>query len=218
MGDQFLEILIFALVALFLVYRLWSVLGRRTGTERPPQLPPAVGRVAPPPAGNVVSLPSRAPAPLPPQDPVRAGLAEIAAADPSFRPEPFLDGARHAFELIVKAYAEGDTATLRPLVSDEVYDSFAEAIRQRLAQRETVNTQVVRLAEPEITQARLEGRTAVVTVRFVSGQTSVTRSADGKLIEGDPERAVEHTDLWTFARNTRSSNPNWSLVATGAPE
>ncbi len=105
---------------------------------------------------------------------------------------------------------------MRPLVSDEVYDTFAEVIRHRLSVRETVDTRIERLQEPEIEEAHMDGRTAYVTIKFVSGQVSVTRDADGKILEGDPERAVEHTDHWTFARNTRSSDPNWALTGTGA--
>ncbi|MDB5362414.1 MAG: translocase [Rhodospirillales bacterium] len=221
MGDQVIDIILFAMVAAFLVFRLWSVLGRRTGHEQTPVKPPQpimAPRTAT--SDNVVALPdrSRVSAPARPSSPLDAGLAEIAAADPHFRPETFVDGARHAFDLIVKSFADGDTATLRPLLSDEVYDVFAEAIRHRLATKETVETRVVTMRDPELVEARLEGRTASVTVKFVSSQISATRTADGKIVEGDAERAVEHTDYWTFARNVRASDPNWILVSTGPHE
>jgi|HubBroStandDraft_1064217.scaffolds.fasta_scaffold00026_49 predicted lipid-binding transport protein (Tim44 family) len=216
MGDQFFELIIFAGVALFLVYRLWGVLGRRTGAEPPPAL-----RQANPSPNPVVDLPDR-PRPAPPAErpstPLQAGLEQIRRHDPNFTPERFIDGARHAFEIIVKAFAEGDTATLRPLVSDEVYDAFAEVIRHRLSVKESVDTRIERLQEPQVLDGRMEGRTAFVTVKFVSGQVSVTRDAAGKILEGDPERPVEHTDHWTFSRNTRAGDPNWILVATGTPE
>lgn len=221
MGDQVIDIILFAMVAAFLVFRLWSVLGRRTGHEQTPVKPPRpimAPRTAT--SDNVVTLPdrSRVSAPTRASGPLDAGLAEIAAADPHFRPETFVDGARHAFDLIVKSFADGDTATLRPLLSDEVYDVFAEAIRHRLATKETVETRVVSMRDPELVEARLEGRTASVTVKFVSSQISATRTADGKIVEGDAERAVEHTDYWTFARNVRASDPNWILVSTGPHE
>ncbi|GGF32658.1 hypothetical protein GCM10011611_43570 [Aliidongia dinghuensis] len=221
MGDQVIDIILFALVAGFLVFRLWSVLGRRTGNERSSVEPrrPMIDVTPPPPADNVVSLPDRPRMPQArPLNPLDAGLAEIAGADPHFRRDPFIDGARHAFDMIVKAFADGDTATLRPLLSDEVYDTFAEAIRHRLATKETVETRVVSMRDPELVDARLEGRTASVTVKFVSNQISATRSADGKVVDGDPERAAEHTDLWTFSRNVRASDPNWILVSTGPHE
>lgn len=227
MGDQYLLLIVFAAVAAFLGYRLWLQLGRPPGAEPPQaQRPPVVQppREAPrqpspgPVTGKVIGLADRlrANGPAKPVSPLQAGFAAIRAADPSFSPERFIEGARHAFEIIVKAFAEGDTATLRPLVSDEVYDTFAEAIRHRLSERETVDTRIERLQEPEIEAAHMDGRTAYVTIKFISGQVTVTRDADGKILEGDPERAVEHTDHWTFSRNTRSSDPNWFLVDTGA--
>jgi predicted lipid-binding transport protein (Tim44 family) len=223
MGDQVIDIILFAMVAAFLVFRLWSVLGRRTGNERTPAEPrrPMIDVTPRAAAGdNVVPLPDRGrPAP-PPREagPLGAGLAQISAADPHFRVDAFVDGARHAFDLIVKSFADGDTATLRPLLSDEVYDVFAEAIRHRLATKETVETRVVSMADPEVVEARLDGRTASITLKFVSSQISATRTADGKIVEGDAERAVEHTDFWTFARNVRASDPNWILASTGPHE
>jgi len=226
MGDQVIDIILFAMVAAFLVFRLWSVLGRRTGDERPSADPrrPMID-VTPRPAprdnangDNVVSLAGRGINPARPATPLAQGLAQIGAADPQFRIDAFIDGARHAFDLIVKAYADGDTATLRPLLSDEVYDVFAEAIRHRLATRETVETRVVSMRDPEAVDARLDGRTAAVTVKFVSNQITATRNAEGKVVDGDPDRAAEHTDFWTFARNVRASDPNWILVSTGPHE
>lgn len=221
MGDQVIDIILFAMVAAFLVFRLWSVLGRRTGNEQTPAKPPhpiMTQRTGP--TDNVVALPDRSrPATTArPSNPLEAGLAQIGAADPHFRIDGFIDGARHAFDLIVKSFADGDTATLRPLLSDEVYDVFAEAIRHRLATKETVETRVVTMRDPEPVDARLEGRTASVTIKFVSSQISATRTADGKIVEGDAERAVEHIDFWTFARNVRASDPNWILVSTGPHE
>ena len=168
----------------------------------------------------MVALPdrSRPSASGQPSTSLEAGLAQIGAADPHFRVEGFIDGARHAFDLIVKSYADGDTATLRPLLSDEVYDVFAESIRHRLATKETVETRVVSMRDPEPVEARLDGRTAAVTIKFVSSRISATRTADGKVVDGDPERAVEHTDYWTFSRNVRASDPNWILVSTGPHE
>jgi predicted lipid-binding transport protein (Tim44 family) len=217
MLNQYIDIILFAGVAIFLAWRLRSVLGRRTGTERPSAMGPmrdsAGPVVMPRPGGKVIDLvPNRA------QTPLQAGLAQIQAADPGFRAEPFVEGARHAFEMIVKAFAAGDTATLRPLVSDDVYDSFTEVIRNRLAAKEAVDTKILRMQDPEILEARLEGRTAQLVVKFVSSQVSVTRDGAGKIVEGDPERQAEHVDVWTFGRNVRSSDPNWALVATTHPE
>lgn len=219
MGDsfQFFDIILFAMVAAFLVLRLRSVLGRRTGHEqrRDPFGRPPVPEAA---TDNVVSLPERN---KPSEDgadvgpvPLATGLRQIHAADPSFEENGFLRGARGAFEMIVSAFAAGDTAALRPLLSDEVYDSFAEAIRTRVAAKETHETRLLSIDAVDLVEAGMDGRNAVATVKFVSQQINVTRAADGSIVDGDPERAVEKTDFWTFARNTRSTDPNWQLVAT----
>jgi predicted lipid-binding transport protein (Tim44 family) len=217
-GFQYFDIIIFAMIAAFLVLRLRSVLGRRTGTEKPRELRP----LAKPATDNVVSLPdglrAREDLPPPPSGPraasPEAGLAQIRNADPKFDSDGFVQGARGAFEIIVKAFAAGDTATLRPLLSDDVYERFAEAIRHRLAAKETLETHLVTIKAAEIDEAELNGRTAFVTVKFVSDQVNVTRAADGTIIDGEPDHVVEKTDFWTFARNTRSQDPNWLLVAT----
>ena len=225
MGDgfQFFDIILFAMVAAFLVLRLRSVLGRRTGHEQqrdPFARPPRDAAT-----DNVVSLPERgkaaeaeavpaAGAGEPEPIPLATGLRQIHAADPSFDETSFVRGARGAFEMIVNAFAAGDTATLRPLLSNEVYDRFAEAIRARQDAKETLETQLVAVPNVDIVEAMMNGRTAVVTVKFISEQINVTRAADGKIIDGDPERVVEKTDFWTFARDTRSTDPNWVLIAT----
>lgn len=220
MGDGFvfIEIVIFAMIAAFLVYRLRSVLGRRTGEEqqRPNPFTPRAG--AP---DNVVPLPERgrpaasgaAPAADEPVS-LAAALAQIKGADPGFDEKHFLQGARGAFQMIVEAFAKGDTATLRPLLSDEVYENFARAVRDRQAAGETLETRIDRIVDADVVEARLDGRTALVTVKFVSEQMNVVRDRAGAVVDGDPDAAVEATDVWTFARNTRARDPNWSLVET----
>jgi predicted lipid-binding transport protein (Tim44 family) len=224
MGDgfQYFDIIIFAMIAAFLVLRLRGVLGRRTGTEKPRELFPRSTAKRDAASDNVVSLPDAvrardelAPVPAGPRAASpEAGIAQIRSADPGFDTNGFVQGARGAFEIIVHAFAAGDTATLRPLLSDEVYERFAEAIRQRIAAKETHETQLVSIKTAEIDEAELNGRTAFVTAKFVSDQVNVTRAADGKVVDGEPDHVVEKTDFWTFARNTRSQDPNWLLVAT----
>jgi predicted lipid-binding transport protein (Tim44 family) len=223
-GFAFFDIVFFAMVAAFLILRLRSVLGRRTGNEnserwttRKPT--PAARSEA---GDNVARLPER-PRPageaapvldLPANSPVQAGLTQIQAADPSFDPRGFADGARGAFEMIVGAYAQGDTATLRPLLADDVYENFASAIRGRQQAKQTLETTLVGVKSADIAEARMDGRTAFVTVKFVSDQINVTRDAAGTVVEGDPQQIATVTDVWTFSRNTRSRDPNWLLVAT----
>jgi predicted lipid-binding transport protein (Tim44 family) len=225
-GFQYFDIILFAMVAAFLVLRLRSVLGRRTGTERPrDSLAARFGvKREPTKTDNVVSLPDRARAPdqedvaaaasTARPSSVTAGIAQIRGADAGFDTKAFTGGARGAFEMIVHAFASGDTTTLRPLLSDEVYERFAEAIRHRVDAKETHETNLVAIKSADIEGAELNGRTAFVTMKFVSDQVNVTRAADGQIVDGEPEHVVEKTDFWTFARNTRSQDPNWLLVAT----
>ena len=220
MGDfpHYFDIILFAMVAAFLVLRLRSVLGKRTGNER--RRDPIVRR-AEPTGDKVIAFGQRpngvAPPPTatePPGDAVAAGLARIRDADPGFDPPQFLEGARAAFEMIVAAFAEGDKDKLRPLLSDEVYRPFCTAIDERGAAHETLESRILALKQIDISEAELDGRAARVTLKIVSDQINVVRAHDGSIVDGDPEHAIEKTDFWTFARDTRSADPNWALVAT----
>ncbi len=220
MGDlpHYFDIVLFAMVAGFLVLRLRSVLGRRTGNERRPD---AMLRRAEAPAEKVIPLPGRAPVAPPlvtatPAEAVSAGLERIRSADAAFDPSQFIEGARAAFEMIVAAFAAGDKPRLRPLLSDDVYKPFAGAIDERAGAGETLETRILQLKSLDIGEAGLVGRVARVTVKFVSDQINVLRAHDGSIVDGDPDHATEKTDFWTFARDTRSSDPNWTLVATAS--
>ncbi len=145
------------------------------------------------------------------------GIAAIKAVDPSFAEASFVDGARGAFQIVINAYAAGDAAALKPLLSKDVFDRFAEAIAARKAAKEALQSTLVAMKSADIVEASLQGGTALVTVKFVSDQTNVTRATDGHVVDGDPERVEEHIDSWTFARPVRSRDPNWTLVATQSP-
>ena len=225
MGDfQYFDIILFGMIAAFLVLRLRSVLGRRTGNERRRELfprrpapitdKPNPDRMATPDDADKTT--SISAATVKPADAVAEGLGRIRRADQGFDPSQFLEGARIAFEMIVTGFAKGDKAALRPLLSDEVFRPFAQTIDERVAAKETVETRDLKLDDAEIAEADMAGRTARVTLKLVSHQVSVTRAMDGSIVDGDPEHAVEKTDYWTFARDTRSSDPNWILVATSS--
>jgi predicted lipid-binding transport protein (Tim44 family) len=218
-GFPFIDIIFFAAVALFIAFRLRNVLGRRTGHERRPE----ASTVTPRPRDNVVSLPGREEqeeavfSHIDDAD-LRHGLTAIRRADPDFDLEGFLMGARQAFEMIVDAFARGDTEALRPLLADDVYGGFAEAIEQRRRAGETLETEVVAIKQAEAVEARMDGSWAHVSVRFVSDQVNVTRDAEGNILDGDPEQLAEIVDVWTFARDTSTRDPNWELVSTGVGE
>lgn len=148
---------------------------------------------------------------------LEAGLARVRKADESFKDEEFLDGALACFEMVINAFAAGDAKALRPLLSNDVYGDFAGAIEERGKAGQTLETTLIGINEAEIAGADLQGRTAFITIKFVSEQVNVLRDKDGEAVEGDPNHVTKITDLWTFARNTNSRDPNWTLVATGSP-
>ncbi len=232
MGDgfQFFDIVLLALIAAFLVFRLRSVLGRRDGHEGRPG-----GPFSPPSSSGqkqnnekVVRLPERSERPSEAaadeplasetEGPLEAGLTQIRIADERFSPDEFLSGARIAFEMVLSAYADGDREKLRGLLSDEVYANFAQSIDERESRDEMVDITLVGFNAVELVEAYMAGRTAHVTVKFSSQQINVVRDSDGHIIEGDPSDVQDVVDFWTFARDTRSADPNWTLVATGSLE
>jgi predicted lipid-binding transport protein (Tim44 family) len=221
MDFPFLDIVFFAMLAIFLGLRLRNVLGRRTGLEkrRPDPFKPA--EPAPQTADNVLRLPERDRKALESlsQDedtPLARGVKAIRQADPSFDEAAFVGGARGAFEMIVMAFAKGDLNALRPLLADGVFENFKRAVDDRTARGETLETTLVGITAAELVDADLDGSTARVTLRFVSEQVNVTKAADGKVVDGDASKVVTITDVWTFARDVRSRDPNWALVETRA--
>jgi len=227
--------IIFLALAVFIFLRLRSVLGQRTGRERPPYDPYSAREPVRSPTEKIVSLPNRpseATSAKPaeqaevsperwkgiaePGSAVASGLDAIATADTGFDPKHFLTGARAAYEMIVNAYAEGDRRTLKNLLAREVYDGFESAITEREKRGESVESRFVSIDNADITAAELRGRNAQVTVRFQSKLVSVTRDRNGNVIDGNAERVTDITDIWTFARDVSSRDPNWKLLATEA--
>ncbi|HEY3777351.1 MAG TPA: Tim44/TimA family putative adaptor protein [Rhizomicrobium sp.] len=217
--SQLLAILLVAMVAAIILFRLYTVLGRRTGNEREPR--DRLGRIGgttPSPAPqNVAALPDRTAASAEQAqasgDPA-SGLVQIKLADSHFETEHFLDGARHAYEMIVKAFAARDRATLRPLLSDEVFSAFDAVMREREAKDEAVSYSFVEFKNTRIVHAELKGTAAEITVEFTAQFISATTDASGMVIEGDPKAVRDVTDVWSFARDIHASDPNWTLVAT----
>jgi len=234
-GFQFLDIVFFALVAGFLILRLRSVLGRRDNddslSDRRPQglgirrpvdplspedeepdddtvVPFHRPQLKPPP---VAAAPINAPVV---SAPVAEALARIGARDEGFSPDHFLGGARAAFAMILKAFADGNLALLRGLLSDEVFANFKAAIDARTQAKETLTCELEGLRSVVIAEADIRGEDALVTVRFVSDQVNVIHDSEGRIVEGDPNRVSEIIDFWTFARPLAWENPNWVLVAT----
>ncbi len=234
MQDSFdVTTIIFLALAVFVIWRLRSVLGQKTGTERAPFKPVDRSRTEPQPGrtegDNVVRLPGadraapeRAPEPrdwrgiAEPGSAVVRGLEAIVQAEPGFDPRGFIEGAKSAYEAIMIAFAKGDRKTLKTLLSREVGDAFERAIADREKNRQTVETTFVSIDKAEIVAVDVKNRVAQVTVRFLSNLITATRNADGVVVDGSAEAVVEVPDVWTFARTLGTRDPNWQLVATEA--
>ncbi len=139
-------------------------------------------------------------------------------ADQSFDPKGFVEGAKMAYEMIVMAYADGDRKTLKNLLSKDVFDGFVQAISDRESKSEKIQSSFVGIDKADIVGAEMKGSDAHITLRVVSELISATRNKAGEVIDGDPETVAEVKDVWTFARDTRSKDPNWKLVATEEEE
>jgi len=228
--------IIFALLAIFVVWKLRSVLGTRTGEEKPPRdwffrsgrtpVRAPSGEAE----SNIIHLPGADARAVPPKVDATAtdkwkdvaepgselwrGLEAIAAVDPSFATTSFLSGAKAAYEMIVTAFATGDRRSLQNLLAPEVYDNFTAAITARESRGEKIETTFVSIDAAKLEEAHLRDRLAQITVRFAAKLITATHDRDGTLIDGSPDKVVDMNDLWTFVRDTGSRDPNWKLVAT----
>jgi predicted lipid-binding transport protein (Tim44 family) len=211
------DLILFAMVAAFLVLRLRSVLGRRQGFERPPQeARGAAEPLRPVPTAVPDATPAAPPRGVPDaRTPAGQGLARIRAQDGGFDPASFLGGAEGAFRMIVEAFASGDRATLRNLLSDDTYAGFEQAIAARETAGESQRTEIRNVQDMSIEAADLRGSVAEITVRIVSDQINMVTAADGSVVSGH-DGVTEIVDLWTFQRDLRNSDPTWKLVGTGA--
>ncbi|MEQ8195511.1 MAG: Tim44/TimA family putative adaptor protein [Rhodospirillales bacterium] len=234
MGDgfQFFDIILFAMIAAFLVLRLRSVLGRRDGHDGSGHRDPFSRRqTADKKEDNVIPLPDKTGADIEPDvdvdivdapaadnGPLAKGVRDIQRVDPSFTVKEFLSGAKIAFEMILASFAKGDRGALKPLLSPDVFANFEKAIKDREDAEETLDYTLIGIKSADALEVYMEGTAAHLTVKFVSEQVNAIKDKDGKVIDGDPDRIVEVTDFWTFSRDTKSRNPNWTLTATRSLE
>jgi predicted lipid-binding transport protein (Tim44 family) len=238
MNDTFdIYTLLFLVLAIVIFLRLRNVLGRRTGNERQPSDPYSARDAKPngSQGGNdkVVALPSRTDAHknqkqsaedveehlkkfAPKNSALWKALTAIMNVDPDFDPEHFIQGAKAAYEMIVMAFAEGNKRTLKQLLGMEVYEGFVAALDDRAKKSETVESSFVGISKADIIEAGLKDKLAQVTVKFVSELITATRDQEGRIIDGDPNKIREVTDIWTFGREVNSRDPNWKLIATEA--
>ena len=215
-GSFPIDLILFGMIAAFLVLRLRSILGRRTGFERPPQAytPPQ----AQPAAGPVVDGRAAAPAEpvsrnVPdPASPLGQTLVQMKAIDRTFDPNGFLRGAEQAFGMIVTAFAAGDRTNLRALLSDDTYAAFDQAITARETAGHTQISEIRSIQSTMLEAAELAGSVATITVRIVSDQVNLTNDKSGNPVAGT-EAVTEISDQWTFERDLAQPDPTWRLVA-----
>jgi predicted lipid-binding transport protein (Tim44 family) len=218
MNGSLIQLLVLAGIAIFLILKLRSVLGTRDGFEKPPipldDVRPRVRRdfevIEGGPDRDITDHVAEG------SDAARA-LAEMKKAEPAFAVGPFLQGARGAYEMILVAFEKGELDRIRPFLSDDVEASFAEAIAQRDRDGLTIEAAFLGIKELTLHDATFtpESRFAEIAVRFVADQTYVVRNKAGEVVEGSPREVKKTRDIWTFARQMGSDDPNWQLVATG---
>lgn len=233
MGETFdIYTLLFLVLAVVIILRLRSVLGQKRGPERPYEVARDTRQ-----AGKDKVIPMTRSEPLsrsaadkasiedaerrvrdflPAANPATEGLLSIVRQDQAFDPKHFLNGAKSAYETVVTAFAEGNRKLLKQLLSRDVFDGFVGAISEREGRGEAVDTNFVGIDRTDIIEAELKNRTARVTVKFVSQLITSIRNRGGEIIDGDPKQIREVTDIWTFAREVTSGDPNWKIVATQA--
>ena len=223
-GFQFLDIILFAMIAAFLILRLRSVLGRHKDSGEPNQssdretfsVDPTKKKIS----EKVISLPgnknddTELEKGTSSEAPLQSGLHDIKVSIDDFDSAEFLEGAQSAFEMIVKGFAEGDTELLQRLLNNEVYNNFLQAIRARESAKQTLENNLVRIISTEMIEAEKIDGFANVTVKIVSEQLNVTRNDDGDVVDGNSEHVSKVTDIWTFSRDVSSQDPNWMLIST----
>jgi predicted lipid-binding transport protein (Tim44 family) len=238
------DLIIFAVLAVFLGWKLYSVLGRRTGNER--TIDPFVSKPGAAPNGapntELPGRPKRLEAPANEDAPqreerqvlpreqrqieamiaespesARKGLEAIRAADPEFDAVAFLAGAKVAFDMVLTAFAAGDASALKPLLAPEVMQQFGAAITDRQRRNLTLKTTLVGIMNLELVDAEMKGPDARVKVKFTSQQVNVTQDSEGRIVEGHPNEVATITDVWTFSRPVTARDPNWVLIGTESP-
>ncbi len=222
-GMPYADIIILALIAGFVLLRLRSVLGQKTGYEKPPIRDyPDTSR-----EGEIVQLPERLSSRMEEdrarddelvgkiaQDEVKSGIAAIKAADANFTLKGFMDGAKGAFEMLFDAFNKGDKQVLQMLLSPALYTVFSQECDKRQKEDLKRETTLVAIESEELAAAKLERNTARITVRFISEQVTVVRNREGAIVEGNPSQTDRVEDEWVFERDVNARNPNWKIIET----
>jgi predicted lipid-binding transport protein (Tim44 family) len=212
-GFAFFDIIIFAMLAIYLVFQLRRVLGRKTGMEKPPTNEFTEGKEPSSQHENVIPLTGKNQE----QAVSSSGIMKLRQLDTNFNEKEFISGSRAAFAWIVSAFADGDTMKLEPLLGPKLFKNFEQAIQERAAAGEKLETKIVSIKSVQIDDVSVAGNTANVTVEFISDQIKVVRDSEENIVDGNPDTIESLTDLWTFNRDVTSPNPNWILTRTETP-
>ena len=209
-GFAFFDIIIFAMLAIYLVFQLRRALGRKTGMEKPPKNEFTKENETTSQHENIISLNGEN------QDQAvsASGITILRQLHSSFNEKEFISGSRAAFSWIVSAFADGDVVKLEPLLGPKLFKSFEQAIQERADAGEKLETKIVSIKSAQIDEVLVEGNIATVTVEFISDQIKVVRDSEENIVDGDPDTIESLTDLWTFNRDVTSRNPNWILTRT----
>ena len=212
-GFAFFDIIIFAMLAIYLVFQLRRVLGRKTGMEKPPKNEFTKENETTSQHENIIPLNGEN------QDQAvsASGITILRQLDSSFNEKEFISGSRAAFSWIVSAFADGDAVKLKSLLGPKLFKNFEQAIQERVAAGEKLETKIVSIKSAQIDDVLVAGNTATVTVEFISDQIKVVRDSEENIVDGDPDTIESLTDLWTFNRDVTSPNPNWILTRTETP-
>ena len=208
----FVDILIFAVIAIFLIMRLRNILGSREGFEQKQDNRPIQ------PVNQSESAREKKVVPLRPSQLDGTGLEAVRRSDPNFSDDTFMQGAASAFGMVLSAFADSDVTQLRRLLSFELYEEFSESIRLRNKNGDELGIEIISIDDVQLTDGQVVDNIASVTVTFVSTQTRTLTDRDGVVLEEDSMESTELTDIWVFERDTQLDDPNWKLVETRVPE
>ena len=208
----FVDILIFAVIAIFLIMRLRNILGSREGFEQKQDNRPIQ------PVNQAESAREKKVVPLRPSQLDGTGLEAVRRADPNFSDDTFMQGAASAFGMVLSAFADGDVTQLRRLLSFELYEEFSESIRLRNKNGDELGIEIISIDDVQLTDGQVVDNIASVTVTFVSTQTRTLTDRDGVVLEEDSMESTKLTDIWVFERDTQLDDPNWKLVETRVSE
>ena len=220
-GFAFFDIIIFAMLAGYLVFQLRRALGRRSDNQETKSKLNPEQRAKHSEADNVVAIKTNKienqENENQEQEETLGGLTELREKDPSFSDTDFIAGSKDAFSWIVEAFSKGEISKLEPLLSEPLFEGFKQAIEQREADQLSLETNIVSMKSAQIHNVTVNQDQVNITVEYVTDQIKSTRNADGEIVDGDPDTIESVTDLWTFNRNIKSKNPNWTLVKTETP-